>query len=93
MRRIGAKIMPYIQSRCRQSPPPPSEGVQYLEADLDISRVKETPKQGVSCDEEKLVDSVGPVVVVATVGDQWFDKVPPHEIVAEQATLDEMSNK
>jgi hypothetical protein len=93
MRRIGARITPYIQSRCIQFRSFPSEGVQYLEANSYIPRLEETLKQGFSCDKEKLVDSLGPVVVVATVGDQWFDEVPPHEVVAEQAALDEMSNK
>jgi hypothetical protein len=93
MRRIKARITPYIQSRCVRFRSLPSEGVQYLEANLDILRLEETLKQGVSRDEEKLVDGLGPVVVVAAVGDQWFDEVPPHEIVAEQATLGEMSNE
>jgi hypothetical protein len=27
------------------------------------------------------------------VGNQWFDEMPPHEIVTEQTTLDEVPNE
>ena len=88
MRRIKAGDTPYIQFHCIESPFFP-DGIKYLKADLDISRFEGALRQGISCGGERLVDGVGPVIVVAVVGNQWFDEVPPHRFVVEQATLDE----
>ena len=68
--------------------------VQRLEADLDVFGLEKTTKQGMSCGNEQLVDSVCPdnvpaaVSIDAAMGYQRLDEMPPYELVTEQATLD-----
>ena len=79
---------------------PPAPGTEYAEAGLDVLRFEKSLKDSVSRSGEQLVDRVGPdgfgggvVTGTIVVVGQWPDEVSPHEVVVEQAPLDEISNE